>query len=269
MADFRQERGPGLRRFAEPEPEPATTLRPDSRSRGVGRWHAEVMTTLLIAGATGATGTVLVPKARAAGLKVIPHVRPKTAAKHLLGTDPDALVCDLSDKAALDKAMAGCEVIACLVGTTRHRFAQGDSYESSDYQPVIDLIESAKRAGGAPRYFILLSALGSRKGSGYLGWKFRAEEAVQKSGLPFSIIRPSFFDSSGTGAQPSDGKSRTPPPIYGGMMKLIGKLPGLHDFAERLRPISLDDLAGAIVKIAIARAPSGQVLEGDKLRKLL
>ena len=244
------------------------------RGKGRGRavhgcaWHGRGMSSLFIAGATGATGTVVVPKARAAGLRVIPHVRPKTAGKHPLGKDPDALICDLSDEAALDKAMAGCDAIACLVGTTRHRFAQGDSYESSDYQPVIDLIESAKRAGGPAKYFILLSALGSRKGSGYLGWKFRAEEAVRHSGLPFTMLRPSFFDSSGTGAQPSDGKSRTPPPIYGGLMSLIGKLPGLHDFAERVRPISLDELADAIVKIAIARGPVGQVLEGDRLRKL-
>ena len=226
------------------------------------------MTSVLIAGATGAVGSLVVPKARAAGLRAVPHVRPKTAAKHLMGADPDALVCDLSDAAALDRAMAGCEAVACLVGTTRHRFAQGDSYESSDYQPVIDLIESAKRTPGAPRYFVLLTALGTRKGSGYLGWKFRAEEAVRQSGLPFTILRPSFFDSSGTASQPSDGKPRKAPPLLGGALSLLGKLPGLHDFAERVRPISVDELADAIVKIVVARGPAGQILEGDRLRRL-
>src|SRR2546423_11535233 len=89
------------------------------------------MTTLLVAGATGAVGSVVVPKARAAGLRVVPHVRPKTAARHPLGQDPEALIRDLSDSIALDRAMAGIDAVACLVGTMRRRFAEGDTYQSS------------------------------------------------------------------------------------------------------------------------------------------
>lgn len=224
------------------------------------------MTTLFVVGATGAVGTVLVPKARAAGLRVVPHVRPKTAATHPLGQDPEALVCDLSDAAALDRALSGSDAIACLVGTTRHRFAQGDTYESSDFQPVAQVVAAGKRAPGPPRHFVLLSSLGARAGSGYLGWKHRAEEEVRQSGLPFTILRPSFFDSRGTAARPSDGKARRPPPLVDGALSLLGKLPGLHKFAERVRPISLDDLADAIVRIIASRAPLGETVEGDRLR---
>ena len=164
------------------------------------------MSTVLVAGATGAVGTVLVPHLRAEGLDVIPHVRPKTAPRHPLGKDPQALICDLADAPKLDAAMARTHAVVCLVGTMRRRFAAGDTYESSDYRPVVELFESARRVPAPqPRHFVLLSALGARPGAGYLGWKHKAEEAVRGSGLPWTILRPSVFDSTGSGAQPSDG----------------------------------------------------------------
>src|SRR2546423_11493656 len=93
---------------------------------------------VLVAGATGAVGTVLVPELRKSGIAVTPHVRPATAAKHPLGKDPEALVCDLADIGKLDPAMARCDGVACLVGTMRSRFRNGDTYESSDYLPVVE-----------------------------------------------------------------------------------------------------------------------------------
>src|SRR3954471_25018633 len=134
------------------------------------------MTTVLVAGATGAVGSALVPALRSRGLGVIPHVRPRTADKHPLGRDPEALVCDLADLVKLDAAMARARAVVCSVGTMRRRFAAGDTYQSSDYQPVVQLVESARRRGS--RFFILVSALGARAGSGSLGWKHKAEQVV-------------------------------------------------------------------------------------------
>src|SRR3954470_20455788 len=150
---------------------------------------------VLVAGATGAVGTVLVPELRKSGIEVTPHVRPATAAKHPLGQDPEALICDLADLGKLDAAMARCDAVACLVGTMRSRFRNGDTYESSDYLPVVELVEAATRDGKIGRYFVLLSAMGARPGRGYLGWKFKAEDAVRQSGLPWTVVRPSFFDT--------------------------------------------------------------------------
>ena len=221
--------------------------------------------TVLVAGATGAVGSLLVPKLRAAGFAVIPHVRPKTAARHPLGKDPRALVTDLSDTPRLDEFMAHSQAVVCLVGTMRRRFASGDTYESSDYRPVVQLVESARRAPPAqPRHFVLLSALGTRPGSGYLGWKHKAEEAVRASGLPHTILRPSVFDSRGSDSQPSDQTERKPPPVFGPVLNAIGHLPGLKPWADDVRPISLDVLCDAIVRILRDRAPLG-VVKGRQL----
>jgi len=225
---------------------------------------------VLLAGATGAVGTVLLPILRAGGFSVIPHVRPRTAEKHPAGRDGDALICELSDSTALDAAMAKAGSVVCLVGTMRRRFSQGDTYQSSDYQPVVQLVESARRLeaqkpSARPRHFVLLSAYGARNGNGYLGWKWRAEEMVRASGLPYTIVRPSAFDSRGSGANPSDGKARTPPPLFGPLVTLAGMVPGLRGLSDDLRPIPLVVLARAIERIVRERAPVASILTGRTL----
>lgn len=223
------------------------------------------MTTVLVAGATGAIGTVLVPHLRSKGFQVIPHVRPKTAPRHPFGKDPQALVADLSDSAKLDAAMSRAQAVVCLVGTMRRRFAAGDTYQSSDYQPVVDLVESARRVPSSqPRHFVLLTALGARPGSGYLGWKFKAEEVVRNSGLPHTILRPSFLDTTASAELPSDGMQRKPPPLVGALLGLMRNLPGLRGVSDDLRPIPADVLCAAIARILRDRAPPG-ILTGRQL----
>jgi uncharacterized protein YbjT (DUF2867 family) len=214
--------------------------------------------TVFVAGATGAVGSALVPYLRSSGLAVIPHVRPKTAERHPLGKDPRALVTELSDSARLDESMAHSQAVVCAVGTMRRRFAAGDTYESSDYRPVVQLVESARRAPPPkPRHFVLVSALGARPGGGYLGWKHKAEEAVRASGLPHTILRPSFIDSRGSGSVPSDGIERKPPPGLGAAIRLLGKVPPLRGLSDDLRPIPVTVLCAAIARILHDGAPLG------------
>jgi uncharacterized protein YbjT (DUF2867 family) len=224
------------------------------------------MITVFIAGATGAVGSALVPHLRGQGFKVIAHVRPKTAERHPLGKDPEALVCDLSDGARLDTGMAPADAVVCLVGTMRRRFAAGDTYESSDYRPVVQLVESAKRVpSSVPRHFVLLSAFGARPGAGYLGWKHKSEEVVRNSGLPHAILRPSFLDSTESVVRASDGTQRRPPPLIGPALRLAGRLPGLRGLADDLRPMPVEVLCRAIARILRDRSPAGSVLTGRQL----
>ena len=225
------------------------------------------MTTVLVAGATGAVGSALVPHLRSRGFEVIPHVRPKTALRHPLGKDPAVLVIDLAESPRLDAAMARAQAVVCLVGTMRKRFAAGDTYESSDYRPVVQLVESAKGVASAePRRFVLLSSLGARPGGGYLGWKRKAEEVVRRSGLPFAIVRPSFLDSTHAGSQPSDGAQRKPPPLLGAMVRLAGALPGLRDRSLDWRPLPVEVLCSAIARILQGPAPNAVLLGRDLWR---
>ena len=223
------------------------------------------MITVLVAGATGAVGSALVPHLRFSGFAVIPHMRPKTAERHPLGKDPRALVTELSDTARLDERMAHSQAVVCTVGTMRRRFAAGDTYETSDYRPVLQLVESARRAPPPrPRHFVLVSAFGARPGGGYLGWKHKAEEAVRASGLPHTILRPSFIDSRASGSVPSDGTERKPPPAVGPALRLLGKVPRLRGMSDDLRPIPVMILCAAIARILHDGAPIG-ILTGRQI----
>jgi uncharacterized protein YbjT (DUF2867 family) len=224
--------------------------------------------TVFVAGATGAVGSVLVPCLRESHFAVIPHVRPKTAEHHPLGKDHRALVAELSDTPRLDEQMARAHAVVCLVGTMRSRFAAGDTYESSDYRPVVQLVESAKRAPLAePRHFVLLSSLGARPGWGYLGWKYKAEEAVRGSGLPHTILRPSFLDTRGSRSHPSHGAQRKPPPLVGPTLQALGRLSALRGVSDDLRPLPVDVLCLAIVRIVREGGPLG-ILKGRHLWEL-
>lgn len=200
---------------------------------------------LFVAGSTGATGRVLVPTAKRLGLEVVPHVRPKTAAGSA-SLDPAAAVLELSDHAALVEALRGCTTVVQLIGTMRKRFATGDTYELSDIGTTRQLVDAAKEAGCD--HVVLLSSFGAGKPVGaYLKAKARAEALVTGSGLDWTILRPSAFEGGG----------HKPPPG----MRWVTETLGL----DRYRPITLDQLAQALLFVAAERAPLGVALEGTPL----
>lgn len=203
---------------------------------------------IFVAGSTGATGQVLVPALRAAGLEVVPHVRPKSAGRARPGDG--AAVLELSDAAALTAALRGCTTVVSLIGTMKKRFAAGDTYEASDVATARQLAAAAKAAG--VDHFILLSSAGAGSGLGaYLQAKQRAEAAVRESGVPFTIFRPSSFIGGGHRA----------PPLLDALTRALG--------VWGARPIRLEQLAAALVRCAKERAPLDAVLEGRALWALV
>ncbi len=201
---------------------------------------------VFVAGSTGATGKVLVPMLRAAGIGVVPHLRPKSAS----AAGEGAAVFELADAAALEKCLKDCTTVMSLIGTMRKRFAAGDTYESSDVGTAVQLAAAAKRAG--IDHFILLSATGAGSGIGaYLKAKLRAEAAVRDSGVPWTIVRPSSFNGGG---------HRAPP-----LMETFTRVLGLH----AMRPITLEQLSTVLLRCAKERAPLEVILEGAPMWKLL
>lgn len=197
---------------------------------------------IFVAGSTGATGKVLVPLARQRGLDVLPHVRPKSAAHAPAG----AVVLELADAAALEAALADCTTVISLIGTMRHRFAAGDTYQTSDMATARQLAQAAAKVG--VDHFILLSSAGAGSMPGaYMKAKRQAEAEVHACGVPWTVFRPSSLE----------GEDRRPPPL----MRAFTRTFGLKSW----EPITLEQLAGAMLRCAAERAPLNVALEGAAL----
>jgi uncharacterized protein YbjT (DUF2867 family) len=190
---------------------------------------------LFVAGSTGAVGKVVCRLAASADPKVdaFAHTRREGGFA-------------LSDEPALVAALQGRTTVLQLIGTMRNRFAKGDTYETSDIGTTRQLVEAAKKAGSID-HIVLLSSVGAGGMGAYLKAKGEAERLVRESGIPWTTFRPSMFV----------GEDRKPPPLWGAITRGLG--------LKKWQPIPVEALAGAILRVAIARGPLGEVLEGSSL----
>ncbi len=217
---------------------------------------------VFVAGATGATGQVLVPLATEAGMGLRLHVRPATASRTPLGTDPRARVFDLADADALAAALAGCDAVVSLVGTMRARFATGDTYATSDVGSTVSLVTGA-RAAGVPR-MLLLSSVGAGGAGAYLQMKGECERIVTGSGLAWTIFRPAALASPSTGAEGTHGKRSAPGTSVTAALR---GLPGVGGLVARYGPIPIEVVARAMVR-TLESPRDGQIIEGAALWEL-
>lgn len=216
---------------------------------------------VFVAGATGATGQVFVPRATARGLDLVLHVRPQTAPRTPLAQDPRARIFDLDDAAARVEALRGCDAVLSLVGTMRRRFAQGDTYESADIGSTRALVDGA-RAAGVPR-FALLSSVGAGGMGAYLKMKGECERIVRESGLGWDIFRPSALASPPGGPAGTHG-TRDVPAFVLAAGDALSTLPGLGAWVDHWRAIPLTVLADAMITTLLA-PPSQRIHEGRDL----
>ena len=202
---------------------------------------------LFIAGASGATGQVLVQQALQQNVPFVAHYRPTSQPPANLGDR--ARQFDLGDAEKLKAAMAGATTVLQLIGTTRKRFARGDTYASSDIATTQQLADAARATG--VDHFLVLSALGAGMPLGaYLQAKARAEAIAKQSGIPTTVFRPSAFI----------GKDRTPPPGRLAATRLLG--------LRKWEPIRVESLSAAMLRAALARAPLDVILDGGALFEL-
>lgn len=107
------------------------------------------------------------------------------------------VVGDVTDAASLVGTMDGCATVIHLVA-----IIEEDGEETFDRvirQGTENVIAEAQRAG--IEHFILMSAMGVRNDPRYAYFiaKYRAEEAVKASGIPWTIFRPSIIFGPGDG----------------------------------------------------------------------
>jgi uncharacterized protein YbjT (DUF2867 family) len=151
---------------------------------------------ILVAGATGRTGQIIVHKLLAHGLNPRILVRDPGAAKKLFGRNIPSHQSDIKKIETLHPAMRGIAVVISAVGA--YIPVGKNCPRRVDYEGVANLVRAAK-LNGVGR-FILISSIAVTRSEhpmnqfgNILKWKWKGEEVLRKSGLSYTIIRPGYL----------------------------------------------------------------------------
>lgn len=146
---------------------------------------------ILVAGATGYVGRMIVHRLLDQGRQVRILVRPQADYTALVAAGAEPAIGDIKDRASLDAACAGVSVV---VTTANAIHGSGDdTIETVDRLGNRNLVDAATAAGAAQ--FIFLSALGSTPDSPVPLFQAKAatEAHLRTSDMAYTILAPNAF----------------------------------------------------------------------------
>jgi NADH dehydrogenase len=150
----------------------------------------------------------------------------------------------------LDDGMQGCDAVVHLVGIIVEKGR--NTFEAVHHIGTRNVVEAAKRNG--IRRFIQMSALGVRKDgvAAYQTSKWRGEEEVRHSGIPYCILRPSLIFGPGDGFVTQMIQTMRQAPLF-------RPVPG--DGKPKYRPISVDDVTACFVRALTSEEATNQTVD--------
>lgn len=233
-----------------------------------------------IAGATGLTGRHVAEHLVSRGATAIAHVRPDSPRLEewrgrfaKMGAEVDTTPWREGEMTATFASRSPGIVFACL-GTTRARGREAkkagrdpsaESYDAVDVA-LTEMLIHASCASGVHR-FVYLSSTGAGEGArgSYLEARTRVERALRESGVPYTIVRPSFILGERE-------KSRASENVFGAIadagLSLLGAV-GAKGIRDRYHSISGDQLARAMVELAFDPKWENRIAEGDDLQAIV
>ncbi len=230
--------------------------------------------TAFVAGATGYLGRALVYELAQRGARTVAHVRPDSSRSgqwkerfDAAGAEILALAWEHEPLLAALRQLRPTHVF-CTIGTTRKSARveglQGSIYEEVDFGLTRLLVAACTELEHPPR-FVYVSSLGTRENSrgAYLRARWRAEEAVRTSGLPYTIARPPII--TGPGRDEPRPLERVGAAVMNALSR-VGGLLGAQRFAARYRATDAEELAYGLVHAAFNYTTIDRVLEAEELR---
>jgi uncharacterized protein YbjT (DUF2867 family) len=178
------------------------------------------MQKILVTGATGRTGSLVLQKLRQHPdrFEAVGFARSPAKAEEQFGSSKGFYFGDIADRSALTSALSGCQALVILTSAVpqmkappqpgerpEFEFPPGGLPEEVDYRGQIDQIDAAKAAG--IEHIVLVGSMGgtdenhplNRLGNGnILVWKRKAEQYLIDSGIDYTIVRAGgLLDQSG------------------------------------------------------------------------
>ncbi|SME93301.1 dihydroflavonol-4-reductase [Tistlia consotensis] len=233
--------------------------------------------TVLVTGASGFVGAAVARHLLAEGAAVRVMTRSTSDPRNLEGLPVERVTGDLTDRASLDRAVAGCDSLFHVAADYRLWIPDPEAMLAANVEGTVNLMTAAGEAGvGRIVYTSSVAVLGLRGDGGsadettpssladmigaYKRSKFLAEAAVRRmvaeQGLPCVIVNPS------TPIGPRDLK---PTPTGRLVVEAArGRMPAVVDTG--LNVVHVDDVAAGHL-LAYARGTPGEryLLGGDNM----
>jgi uncharacterized protein YbjT (DUF2867 family) len=150
---------------------------------------------VLVIGATGRTGRLIVGRLLERGVPVRAMVRDAAKGRELLPTDVPQVVGDVRRADTLAEPLAGA---GAVIVATCSSADPGNDAETVDYYGTCHLMPQAAAAG--VDLVVFISTIYATRPEHYqdveptsLGWKARAEEMIRSSGVPYCIVRSGWL----------------------------------------------------------------------------
>ncbi len=204
--------------------------------------------TILLCGATGALGGAIARSLHARDVPYRALVRPGSDASTLDGLGAEIVRGDLRDPASLAQALEGIRTVISTVNAIGRLLggARDISIRDVDDRGNANLIAAVESAG--VERFVYVSMLGdfARAHTPFTDAKLATERRLRSSSVREVIVRPDMFQEVWLG--PAGGFD-----LAAGKVRIYGKGRARH------RHVAIDDVAEAVVRLALADDPPREV----------
>jgi uncharacterized protein YbjT (DUF2867 family) len=211
------------------------------------------MASVFITGASGFMGRRLSAELLARGHCVRALVR--RGSEKRLAPGCESITGDPLDAATYRDSVPGCDAFVHLVGVAHPSPAKKEQFRSIDLASALQAVSAAAAAGMRNLVYVSV-AHPAPVMHDYIAARSEAEDAIRRSGLNSTILRPWYVLGPGR---------RWPlalKPVYW----MMEALPGTRDSARRLGLVTVEQMIGSLVR-AVVEPPSGvRVWEVPEIR---
>jgi len=193
---------------------------------------------VLVTGATGFTGSYVVPLLLKHDYQVRCLVRDKRKTSVLPPNNVELIYGDLADRSSLSEAFSGMDILVNIA--------------SLGFGHAPNIVESAVSAGIRRSVFISTTAVNTTLNAPSKTVRLAAEDAIRRSGLAYTILRPTMIFGS--------SRDRN----ICRLVRYLSRWPIIPVFGDGQKlqqPVYVEDLAVAIVQALDSKAAIGKTYD--------